>query len=167
MTRLTPDERAAIQLRIGDLAEERDRISDRIVELQAMLDAQPADAGDTLRFLRPLCACGLPLDHRHPVSGEPRPCADETAKIALPGRPSGKPPVPMTERAAEAIIDLVDADRRLRTTDSVTRDDSRPMTAACGRCGHRRIDHILGPCDVARGGVRVDDCDGFLAGGDR
>jgi hypothetical protein len=94
MTRLTPDERAAIAAEVAEHRAEAER-------LQALLDSQPAaSAGDTLRFLRPLCGCGLPLDHRHPVSGEPRGCADETARIALADAPRGKPPVPQAARGA-------------------------------------------------------------------
>jgi hypothetical protein len=86
LTRLTPDERAAIALELQHLDAERTR-------LQALLDASPVVGDETVRFLRPLCACSLPLDHRRPLDGsEPRPCADETARIALPG--AGRPPVP-------------------------------------------------------------------------
>lgn len=97
MTRLTGDERAAIQAELEAARAE-------ILRLQGLLDSQPAGSdGDTIRMLQPLCSCGLPRDHRHPVSGEPRPCADETARIALDeGR--SRPPVP----------------------GSVTRDESRP-----------------------------------------
>jgi len=93
MTRLTPDERRAIELEIDAARTEVARLTVELDRLQSMLDSQPAGAGDTLRFLRPLCACGLPLDHRHPVSGEPRPCADETARIAL-SEARTRPPVP-------------------------------------------------------------------------
>lgn len=76
MTRLTPDERRAIELEIAVLHAELNR-------LQALLDSQPAaSAGDTIRMARPLCPCGKPLDHRHPATGEPSPCIDETARIA-------------------------------------------------------------------------------------
>lgn len=90
MTRLTLDERAAIAAEIQSLRAEEAR-------LQALLDSQPdASDGDTIRMLQPLCGCGLPRDHRNPAAGEPRPCADETARIALaegrprpPARPDG------------------------------------------------------------------------------
>jgi hypothetical protein len=123
VTRLTSDERRAIQA-------ELDQARAEIVRLQALLDSQPEGSdGDTIRMLQPLCSCGLPRDHRHPVSGEPRPCADETARIALDEGRRGRPPVPgsvtrdesrpmlppgMSPRAAEAIADLIDLDRELR-----------------------------------------------------
>jgi hypothetical protein len=95
MTRLTADERQAIQAELDDARAEILRLCGEIIRLQAMLDAQPAGSdGDTLRLLRALCACGLPLDHRHPRSGEPRPCDDETARIALDDEPRSRPPVP-------------------------------------------------------------------------
>jgi hypothetical protein len=116
MTRLTSDERRAIEL-------ELDALDREIHRLRSLLASQPEGSdGDTIRLLQPLCPCGLPRDHRHPVTGEPRPCADETARIALEeGR--SRPPVPgsvtrdelaMTERAAAAILGLVDVDRELR-----------------------------------------------------
>lgn len=43
------------------------------------------------------CSCGLARDHRNPVTGEPRPCTDETARIGLPG--PGRPPVPPSDGA--------------------------------------------------------------------
>jgi hypothetical protein len=95
MTRLTADERHAIQAELDDARREILRLADEILRLQSMLDAQPAGSdGDTLRLLRALCSCGLPLDHRHPMTGEPRPCDDETARIALPDEGRTKPPVP-------------------------------------------------------------------------
>lgn len=124
MTRLTADERLAIQANLDEARAEVLRLCDEITRLQSMLDAQPAGSdGDTLRLLRALCSCGLPLDHRHPLTGEPRPCADETARIALDELPRSRPPVPssvtrdespMTERAADAILGLVELDRELR-----------------------------------------------------
>jgi hypothetical protein len=95
MTRLTSDERRAIELSIDDHRAEILRHCDEILRLQSMLDAQPDGSdGDTLRLLRALCSCGLPLDHRHPMTGEPRPCDDETARIALDAEPRSRPPVP-------------------------------------------------------------------------
>jgi hypothetical protein len=96
MTRLTFDERTAIQLELDDARREILRLGDEITRLQSMLDAQPAGSdGDTIRMLQPLCDCGLPRDHRNPGrGGEPRPCADETARIALVGETRSRPPVP-------------------------------------------------------------------------
>ena len=87
MTRLTSDERRAIELELDSLQAEMTR-------LRTMLAAQPDGSdGDTIRLLQALCSCGLPLDHRHPITGEPRPCVDETTRIALEeGR--SRPPVP-------------------------------------------------------------------------
>lgn len=82
MTRLTADERAAIQLELDDARAEILRLCEEITRLQAMLDVQPASDGDTIRLLQALCSCGLPLDHRHPISGEPRGCEFETERIA-------------------------------------------------------------------------------------
>ena len=94
MTRLTPDERAAIQAELADHRTEIERHYGEIARLQALLDSQPAGSdGDTIRMLQRLCSCGLPLDHRNPFGGEPRGCADETERIGLPTRRS-KPPVP-------------------------------------------------------------------------
>jgi hypothetical protein len=50
------------------------------------------DPAYTRAILDPRCDCGLPADHRNPLSGMPRPCADETERIAIPGR-SARPPV--------------------------------------------------------------------------
>ncbi len=85
MTRMTPDERAALALQIGALEDEAAR-------LRALLDVEPVVA-DTVQVAHLLCDCGLPANHRNPRRGDPRPCADETARIALPGAAS-KPPVP-------------------------------------------------------------------------
>lgn len=52
------------------------------------------DPAFTRELLDPRCGCGLPADHRDPVSGEPRPCLDETARIALPTERGSRPPVP-------------------------------------------------------------------------
>lgn len=95
MTRLTADERQAIQAELDDARAEILRLCDEIIRLQSMLDAQPAGSGgDTIRMLQPLCACGLPRDHRNPGrGGEPRPCSDETARIAL-DETNSRPPVP-------------------------------------------------------------------------
>jgi hypothetical protein len=88
MTRLTSDERAAIQAVLEECKAE-------IVRLEALLASQPDGSdGDTIRLLQALCRCGLPLDHRHPVTGEPRPCDDETARIALDDETRTRPPVP-------------------------------------------------------------------------
>ena len=88
VTRMTPDERRAIQLHIAALADEIER-------LQTSLDVDPVET-DTVQVLELLCACGLPRNHRKPRPGtEPTPCRDETARIALPGAPS-RPPVPGT-----------------------------------------------------------------------
>ena len=97
MTRLTSDERLAIQAEIDSCRAEVER-------LQALLDSQPEGSdGDTVRLLQPLCSCGLPLDHRHPVTGEPRPCSDETARIAMDeSRP--RPPVPGSVTVTEAML---------------------------------------------------------------
>lgn len=103
MTRLTSDERAAIQAELDDARAEVVRLCAEIWRLQSMLDVQPAGSdGDTIRLLQALCACGLPLDHRHPVTGEPRPCEDETARIALPGETRTKPPVPSSVTGDES-----------------------------------------------------------------
>ena len=102
MTRLTADERAAIQFEINSSRAEIARLADveipriqaDIDRLQAMLDVQPAGSdGDTIRMLQRLCSCGLPIDHRNPAGGEPLGCADETERIALPTTRS-RPPVP-------------------------------------------------------------------------
>lgn len=94
MTRLTSDERRAIELELDALRAEAESCLAEASRLQSMLDVQPEGSdGDTIRMLQPLCSCGLPRDHRHPVTGEPRPCSDETARIALDeGR--SRPPVP-------------------------------------------------------------------------
>ena len=94
MTRLTADERRAIEL-------ELDALDREIVRLRSLLDSQPAGSdGDTIRLLQALCSCGLPLDHRHPVTGEPRGCEFETARIAAVDggrhRPPVTPPVSVT-----------------------------------------------------------------------
>lgn len=96
MTRLMADERRAIQLELDAARAEVLRLCDEITRLQSMLDAQPAGSdGDTIRMLQPLCDCGLPRDHRNPGrGGEPRPCADETARIALDSATRTRPPVP-------------------------------------------------------------------------
>jgi hypothetical protein len=39
---------------------------------------------------------------------------------------------------------------------------SRAEFCSRGNCGHRRINHASGACEVAHGGVRVDDCRAFL-----
>jgi hypothetical protein len=52
------------------------------------------DPAFTRELLNPRCACGLPADHREPLSGEPRPCLDETTRIALPTERGSRPPVP-------------------------------------------------------------------------
>lgn len=95
MTRLTSDERRAIELELDAARGELESIAREIARLQAMLDVQPAGSdGDTIRLLQALCSCGLPLDHRHPRTGEPRPCPDETARIALDDATRTRPPVP-------------------------------------------------------------------------
>jgi hypothetical protein len=95
VTRLTSDERRAIVLAIDDHRAEILRHCEEILRLQAMLAAQPDGSdGDTIRLLVPLCACGLPLDHRHPLSGEPRPCEYETARIAPVDGGRHRPPAP-------------------------------------------------------------------------
>lgn len=97
VTRLTADERRAIQLEIDDARRELEAIAREIARLQSMLDAQPAGSdGDTTRMLRPLCSCGLPLDHRHPITGEPRGCEYETERIALTEARGSRPPVPQS-----------------------------------------------------------------------
>lgn len=58
------------------------------------------DAAFTRAALDPRCACGLPADHREPASGDPRPCADETARIAMPDRRSARP------RPPAAVVEL-------------------------------------------------------------
>jgi hypothetical protein len=86
--------------------------------------------------------------------------------VGVPGRPS-KPPVPTgpRERAERALMDyvgaVVDQLGHHDEPPSVTGDESPPMEMQCARCGHGRMDHVYGPCDVSRGGVRVDDCAGF------
>jgi hypothetical protein len=125
VTRLTSDERRAIQLELDAARTEIAHLETEVVRLQAMLDSQSAGSdGDTVTMLRPLCTCGLPIEHRRPFSGEPLPCLDETARIALDeGR--SRPPVPMSTRAAAAIADLVLVDRDLREgRHSVTGDES-------------------------------------------
>lgn len=88
MTRLTSEERLAIVLELDVLQAEMNR-------LRAMLAAQPDGSdGDTIRLLQPLCACGLPLDHRHPITGEPRGCEFETARIAPVDGGRHRPPAP-------------------------------------------------------------------------
>lgn len=61
------------------------------------------DAAYTRDVLEPRCGCGLPADHRAPLSGEPRPCADETARIVFPGSESRPPVAP----SHAAILDFV------------------------------------------------------------
>lgn len=97
MTRLTADERRAIELELDALGEE-------IHRLRSLLASQPDGSdGDTIRLLQPLCSCGLPRDHRHPISGEPRPCADETARIALEDETRTRPPVPSSVTRDETV----------------------------------------------------------------
>lgn len=96
MTRITPTERAAIVAELDHLAAEVERLAAERTRLQALLDASPVLGDGTVRMLRPLCPCGLPRDHRHPAAGDPRPCADETARIAL--GESRRPPVPAAPR---------------------------------------------------------------------
>ena len=106
MTRLTYDERLAIQAELDDARREILRLADEIIRLQSMLDAQPAGSdGDTLRLLRALCSCGLPLDHRHPITGEPRPCDGETSRIAMAGEARTRPPVPSSVTRDETFVD--------------------------------------------------------------
>jgi hypothetical protein len=93
MTRLSYDERRAIQAELDDARREILRLADLIIRLQSMLDAQPVGDGDTLRLLRALCSCGLPLDHRHPITGEPRGCEFETERIAPVDGGRHRPPV--------------------------------------------------------------------------
>lgn len=124
MTRLTSDERAAILAEIDAAETEAASCMADARRLRSMLDSQPDGSdGDTIRLLQPLCSCGLPRDHRHPRTGEPRPCADETARIAGVDERRGRPPVPgsvardesaMTDRAADAFADLVVLDMELR-----------------------------------------------------
>lgn len=141
MTRLTSDERAAILAEINAAEAEAASCMADARRLRGMLDAQPDGSdGDTIRLLQPLCRCGLPLDHRHPVTGEPRPCSDETARIALTeGRT--RPPVPS----------------------SVTRDESRPQGyAANGRvyCCATGVVVYDKPCPVHGAQVPADLEDG-------
>jgi hypothetical protein len=125
MTRLTSDERRAIEL-------ELDALDREIVRLRSLLAAQPAGSdGDTIRLLQPLCPCGLPRDHRHPITGEPRPCADETARIALDDETRTRPPVPMTSKAAHALADLVDLDRELREGPVFVTSDGTGLRYCC------------------------------------
>jgi hypothetical protein len=109
------------------------------------------DPAFTREALDPLCACGLPADHREPLSGEPRPCADETERIALPGVVRRRPPgvvrplplrraddsdVVFSQRAAAAIADLIESDLRARGVgdeDQADDGDDR-FTIACPRC---------------------------------
>ncbi len=98
MTRMTPDERRALELQIGALLDEADR-------LRALLAVEPV-VDDTVQVAHLLCDCGLPANHRNPRRGDPRPCADETARIALPGRRQRLPELP----------GLDDLRRRVRTT---------------------------------------------------
>lgn len=95
MTRYSADERAAIRSELDDARRGAARLLAEVDRLQALLDSQPAGSdGDTIRMLQPLCGCGLPRDHRRPTrGGEPRPCADETARIGL-DEPRSRPPVP-------------------------------------------------------------------------
>lgn len=104
MTRLTADERHAIQVSIDEARAEAESCMAEVARLQAMLDVQPEGSdGDTVRMLQPLCGCGLPRDHRTPSRGEPRPCADETARIALEESRS-RPPVPGSVTVTEAML---------------------------------------------------------------
>lgn len=96
------------------------------------------DPSYTRDVLDPRCDCGLPADHRNPLSGEPRPCADETTRIALPGSGS-RPPV---RPALAAVLDLTLATGRALGihdvgADSVTSDESlHPGAFPCPReCG--------------------------------
>jgi hypothetical protein len=100
VTRLTSDERRAIEL-------ELDALDREIVRLRSLLAAQPEGSdGDTIRLLQPLCGCGLPRDHRNPGrGGEPRPCADETARIALDDETRSRPPVPGSVTRDETFSD--------------------------------------------------------------
>jgi hypothetical protein len=107
MTRLTSDERRAIELSLDALQAEVDEVLSRMEHLRAMLAAQPEGSdGDTIRLLQPLCACGLPRDHRNPGrGGEPRGCADETARIALDDETRSRPPVPGSVTRDESFVD--------------------------------------------------------------
>jgi hypothetical protein len=96
------------------------------------------DPAYTRDALDPRCDCGLPADHRNPLSGEPRPCADETSRIALPGA-SSRPPVRPALAAVLTITGAV-ADRAgalASPRHSVTSDESPELGAfPCPRdCG--------------------------------
>jgi hypothetical protein len=130
MTRLTSDERLAIVLAIEGNRDEIGRLARENERLQAMLAVQPDGSdGDTIRLLQPLCSCGLPLDHRHPITGEPRPCDGETERIAMPGETRTRPPVPTLSPVGGTVViaGLVDVDR-----------DWQPP---CSGCGHAEAVH--------------------------
>jgi hypothetical protein len=140
--------------------------------------AQPVDSYDwllvvdpayTRAVVEPLCDCGLPADHRSPLSGEPRPCADETARIAIPGR-SSRPPVRahvapvVVMRGGIAVpghvAELIDPEGQLRDHPtsplSVTGDETGPIVPdgydSCG-CSWPQIDGLV-PTDCAVHGAR-------------
>jgi hypothetical protein len=125
-------------------------------QLDWLLIVDPAYTRDALD---PRCDCGLPADHRNPLSGEPRPCADETSRIALPGR-SSRPPVrqPLAPVLAITGAGPIKAGAPHPPRHSVTSDESPELGAfPCPRdCGGWITPTRVHTCPdgVTPGGVR-------------
>jgi hypothetical protein len=61
----------------------------------------------------------------------------ETVRMLMPGRRSGRPPVPPVERAASFVAELADLDPKLADTPaSVTVTETRSIEDDCRHCGH-------------------------------
>lgn len=127
--------RMEVALVVAEDVEDRYAAATARGRVRALLDTMPADL---LAYSTAVASVGPPADQ---------------------GKASdGYTPDPSLAQA------IANADEyRERASPDAAHAKPVPPDLPCARCGHRGFDHALhGYCDASRGGVRLDNCEGFV-----